>query len=84
MKGNNKHIGSFVAKTHLSSLIDDVQKGEEYIITKRGKPVAKLIPYRDHEDDIKINDIILQFDIIRNSIKGKVNIKDYITEGRKY
>jgi prevent-host-death family protein len=30
------------AKTHLSELIDQVSKGEEITITKRGKPVAQL------------------------------------------
>ena len=84
MKTMNKLIGSFDAKTHLSALIDNVQKGDEYIITKRGKPVARLIPYDNHEIDIKIEDIIIQFDLIRNSIKGHVHIKEYINEGRRY
>lgn len=32
------------AKTHLSELIDQVSKGGEVTITKRGKPVAHLTP----------------------------------------
>ena len=32
------------AKTHLSELIDQVSKGGEVTITKRGKPVAQLTP----------------------------------------
>ncbi|MCL4509858.1 MAG: type II toxin-antitoxin system prevent-host-death family antitoxin [Bacteroidetes bacterium] len=84
METKSKLIGSFNAKTHLSKLIDDVQKGEEYIITKRGKLVAKLIPYRNPDDNVKIDEIIAQFDKIRNSIKRRVNIKRYIAEGRKY
>jgi prevent-host-death family protein len=32
------------AKTHLSELIDQVSKGEQVTITKRGKPVAQLMP----------------------------------------
>ena len=35
------------AKTHLSRLIDRVIGGEEIIIGKAGKPVAKLVPYRE-------------------------------------
>lgn len=34
------------AKTHLSKLIERVQRGEEIIIGKAGQPVAKLVPYR--------------------------------------
>lgn len=37
-----KTIGAFEAKTHLSSLLDEVEAGEEVIITKRGRPVARL------------------------------------------
>jgi prevent-host-death family protein len=34
------------AKTHLSRLIERVQRGEEIIIGKAGRPVAKLVPFR--------------------------------------
>ncbi|MEM7790388.1 MAG: type II toxin-antitoxin system Phd/YefM family antitoxin, partial [Verrucomicrobiota bacterium] len=33
------------AKTHLSSLLEQVARGQEVIISNRGTPVAKLIPY---------------------------------------
>jgi prevent-host-death family protein len=32
------------AKTHLSKLLERVALGEEVIIAKAGKPVAKLVP----------------------------------------
>ena len=35
--------GAFEAKTHLSTLLDRVAEGEEVIITKHGKPVARLV-----------------------------------------
>lgn len=38
-----KHVGIFDAKTHLSSLIDEVEKGGEIVITRHGKPVARLV-----------------------------------------
>lgn len=39
-----KHVGIFEAKTHLSNLVEEVEKnGEEIIITRHGKPVAKLV-----------------------------------------
>ena len=37
-------VGAFDAKTHLSSLLDQVMRGEEVLITRRGTPVARLIP----------------------------------------
>jgi prevent-host-death family protein len=39
-----KQVGIFEAKTHLSSLIDEVEKGREVVITRHGKPVARLVP----------------------------------------
>lgn len=32
------------AKAHLSALLDRVEAGEEVVITRRGKPVARLAP----------------------------------------
>jgi prevent-host-death family protein len=32
------------AKTHLSRLLERVARGEEVIIAKSGRPVAKLVP----------------------------------------
>lgn len=37
-------IGAFEAKNTLSALLDRVEKGEEITITRRGTPVAKLVP----------------------------------------
>ena len=33
------------AKTHLSRLLARVEAGEEIVIAKAGKPIARLIPY---------------------------------------
>ena len=32
------------AKTHLSKLVERVEKGEEIVISRAGKPAAKLVP----------------------------------------
>jgi len=84
MKNKVKTIGSIDAKTHLSSLLDEMKNGVEYIITKRGKPVAKLTSPGKQKDNMDLKEIIMLFDKIRGSVKGNINIKEYITEGRKY
>lgn len=33
------------AKTHLSRLVERAESGEEIVIARGGKPVAKLVPY---------------------------------------
>ncbi len=36
-------VNTHEAKTHLSRLLDQVQNGEEVIIARSGKPVARLV-----------------------------------------
>ena len=40
-----QEIGAFEAKNTLGALLDRVQQGEEIVITRHGKPVARLAPY---------------------------------------
>jgi prevent-host-death family protein len=42
----SKQVNIHRAKTELSKLIGDVLAGQEVVIAKAGKPVAKLIPFR--------------------------------------
>ncbi len=37
------------AKTHLSKLVERVEKGEEIVISRAGKPAAKLVPVPQKE-----------------------------------
>ena len=39
-----EEIGAYQAKTHLPKLLERVQKGERFLITKHGRPVAELAP----------------------------------------
>lgn len=40
-------VNTHEAKTHLSRLLERVAGGEEIVIGKAGKPVAKLVPYNE-------------------------------------
>jgi len=37
-------VGAFEAKNTLGALLDRVEQGEEIVITRHGKPVARLAP----------------------------------------
>ncbi len=39
-----KTVGIFEAKTNLSSLLEEVENGRDVMITRHGKPVARLVP----------------------------------------
>jgi prevent-host-death family protein len=37
-------VSVYDAKTHLSRLLNQVQKGKHVVITRSGRPVARLVP----------------------------------------
>ena len=57
------------AKSHLSALIEKVMAGEEIIIGKAGKPVAKLVRYERREESRR-----------PGALKGKIKIEDDFDE----
>ncbi|GHV60649.1 antitoxin [Spirochaetia bacterium] len=74
-------IGTFAAKTHLSEMLDEIQKGKDYTITKRGKPIARLVPFS--EDKKTRREITLELKEIRKRTIGKpFDIREAIEEGR--
>jgi prevent-host-death family protein len=48
-------IGAFEAKNTLGSLLDRVERGEEIVITRHGRPVARLVPNVDqpNKDEVQ-------------------------------
>jgi prevent-host-death family protein len=64
-----KTINIHAAKTHLSSLVAEVEAGEEIIIAKAGKPVARLVP-------LQKNDFRRSFGALRGRIHMKDNFDD--------
>jgi prevent-host-death family protein len=57
-------VGTFEAKTHLSTLLDRVGEGEEVIITKHGKPVARLVSAA-RVDRARVNDAFEKLKLLR-------------------
>ena len=45
MKARAKSINVHEAKTHFSKLLERVQAGEDVVIAKAGKPIARLVPF---------------------------------------
>jgi prevent-host-death family protein len=50
MSSSPQQVGAFEAKNTLGSLLDRVESGEEIVITRYGKPVARLVPNSDGQD----------------------------------
>jgi len=45
-----REIGAFEAKNKLAALLDQVEKGEEVVITRHGRAVALLVPFGSGND----------------------------------
>lgn len=45
-----REVGLFEAKTKLSELVADVEAGDTVTITRRGVPVARLVPLERKRD----------------------------------
>ena len=75
-------VGVYEAKTHLTSLLDRVEHGEQFTITKHGKPIARLIPLKQggrERRDAAIDRLL----VFRHGRKLGVPIKQLIEEGRR-
>jgi len=52
-QSNLREVGAFEAKNTLGTLLDRVERGEEIVITRHGKPVARLVPNSGYTDQNK-------------------------------
>lgn len=76
-------IGAFQAKTHLSELLNKVQAGQTFTITKRGQAVAELKPMQSEKNKKLV--ALAMARKLRESISGTFTheeIKAMINEGR--
>ena len=46
---NLEIVNVHAAKTHLSALLEKVERGEEVVIARNGQPVARLVPAKPVE-----------------------------------
>jgi len=49
-----KHVNIYDAKTRLSQLVDRAAEGEEIIIARSGRPVARLVAWRQPRSERKM------------------------------
>lgn len=76
-----REIGSYDAKTHLPEILRDVERGEIYTVTRRGRPIARIIPAGSEAPE-KVQAVI---DNIRERRKSlpKMNTEEIITTIRE-
>lgn len=84
-------VGLFEAKTHLSELVARAEQGEEVIITRHNKPVAKLVPIGEVSPELVAQRLkaIEAMQAIGRAIAARggpvtdAEIQEWIREGRR-
>ena len=78
-----REVGAFEAKNRLGTLLDWVEQGEEVVITRRGKPVARLVPSHPgvNREEARAAAACIR-EMSRGVTLGGLKIKDLIDEGR--
>jgi prevent-host-death family protein len=76
-------VGAFEAKNTLSALLDQVEKGGEVTITRRGRPVARLVPAEAGIDPGRARRAADNLLARRKGVSlGGLRLKDLVDEGR--
>ena len=78
-------VGVFDAKNRLTALIDEVERGgEEVVITRRGKPVARLVPAAGGFSRAGAAQAVEELRALsKGKTLGGLSIKALIEEGRR-
>jgi prevent-host-death family protein len=82
-KGNHS-VGAFEAKTHLSALLERVAEGEVIEITRRGEPVARLVPVRAAGADLARAAVKEMMRFGKGRRLGRVSLRQLIASGRRF
>lgn len=81
-------VGAYEAKTNLSRLLDDVAQGETIVVTKHGKPIAKIVPYEEDVEEKRrkraaVIEAFREYWKTAPRLEG-VTTKDLINEGQRF
>ena len=80
-----REVQASEAKTHLPRLLDEVERGETIVITRHGRPIARIVPEADRRQ-AEIDAAIARIQE-RRTRAGRVTPEELLSarhEGHKY
>lgn len=83
MQRSASEIGAFEAKTRLSELLRETERGSSFVILRRGRPVARLVPIDEQESGEDLAALRQAFRSLRQQVKGPVDVGKLVEEGRR-
>lgn len=84
MQTKLQKVSAFDAKTKLSELLRETEQGGAFVIYRRGKQVARLLPPLKEDKEVNLKEVLASFREIRKGISRKVSIRKLINEGRRF
>ena len=76
-------VGVFEAKAHLSELLARVAQGEQFLITRHGHPMARLVPFEAVPSQTREGTITAAREFRAGRTVSLKEITDWIGEGRR-
>jgi prevent-host-death family protein len=77
-----REVGAYEAKTHLPKLLEQVEKGERFVITRHGRPVAELVPVSG-QDATAVRSAIEDLAALRAELAARgVGTRDLLAAGQ--
>jgi prevent-host-death family protein len=73
-------VGAYDAKTRLPELLGQVEAGASFVITRHGRPIARLLPIQPRSDGHPVVDALLAS---RAGRRLGAPIRELIDEGRR-
>ena len=85
-----KEIAVYEAKTRFSELLAEVDKGEQFVITRRGVPVARLVGLapttarrtKDNPQRLRVNEVFSELLQLRRGTVLDMPLRQAIDRGR--
>ncbi len=82
-----REIGAFEAKNTLGTLLDRVEHGEEIVITRRGRPVARLVGVQSDDAALAARAAAARLRVLAQEMAGTNltwdELKTYRDDGRR-
>ena len=81
----SREVQASEAKTHFARLLDEVERGETIIITRHGKPIARIVPEADLRQ-AEFDRVIAEIEEFRGTMP-RIPLEELLSarhEGHKY